>query len=87
MRCAKQAWKQIFIMLTYANMNMKKTWQGYGVKLCLRLMLNRLNEMKGPTSIYTPLKTYLKKTSKKVSMCASIKEASWNLSNWKSTMN
>ncbi len=43
-----------FIKLTYANMNMKRTWQGYGVRLCLRLMLNRLKEMKGPTSIYTP---------------------------------
>jgi hypothetical protein len=50
-------WKQIFIMLTYANMNMKKTWQGYDAKLCLKLMLNKLKEMKGPTSIYTPLGT------------------------------
>jgi hypothetical protein len=50
-------WKQIFIMFIYANMNMKKTWQGYGAKLCLRLMLNKLHEMKGPTLIYTPLGT------------------------------
>jgi hypothetical protein len=57
MRCARQTWKQIFIMLTYANMNMKRTWQGYGAKLCLRLMLNKLNEMKGHTSIYIPLGT------------------------------
>jgi hypothetical protein len=28
-RCAKQMWKQIFIMLASTNMNMKKTWQGY----------------------------------------------------------
>jgi len=35
----------------------KKTWQSYGVKLCLKLVLNRLKEMSGPTSIYTPLKT------------------------------
>jgi hypothetical protein len=25
-------------MLTYVNMNMKKTWQGYGAKSCLKLM-------------------------------------------------
>jgi hypothetical protein len=56
-RCAWQMWKQIFIMLTYANMNMKRTWQGYDAKLCLKLMLNKLKEMKGPTSIYTPLGT------------------------------
>jgi hypothetical protein len=41
----------------YANMNMKRTWQGYGAKLCLRLMLNKLKEMRGPTPIYTPLGT------------------------------
>jgi hypothetical protein len=38
-------------------MNMKKEWQGYGVKSCLKLVLNRLKEMKGPTFIYTPLGT------------------------------
>jgi hypothetical protein len=53
--CARQTWKQIFIMLTYANMNMKRTWQGYGARLCLRLMLNIMKKMKGPTSIYTSL--------------------------------
>jgi hypothetical protein len=57
MRCAKQTWKQIFIMLTYANMNLKKTWQGYDARSCLKLMLKRLKEMKGFTSIYTPLGT------------------------------
>jgi len=25
-RCARQMWKRIFIILTYTNMNMKKTW-------------------------------------------------------------
>jgi hypothetical protein len=35
----------------------EKTWQGYNVKSCLRLMLNILNEMKNPTFIYTPLVT------------------------------
>jgi hypothetical protein len=27
-RCARQTWKQIFIMVTNANMSMKITWQG-----------------------------------------------------------
>jgi hypothetical protein len=56
-RCAKQIWKQIFIMLTYANLNMKKTWQGYDAWSCLRLMLNILKEIKGPIFIYTPFET------------------------------
>jgi len=57
MICAKPTWKQIFIMVTYVNMNMKKTWQGYGVRSCLRLVLNKLKEMKGFTFIYTSLRT------------------------------
>jgi hypothetical protein len=44
-------------MLTYANMNMLKTWQNYGVGSCLKLVLNILKEMKGPTPIYIPLGT------------------------------
>jgi len=48
MKCARPTWKQIFITLTYANMNMKITWQGYGARSCLRLMLNKLKEMRGP---------------------------------------
>jgi len=44
-------------MLTYANMNIKRTWQGYGARSCLKLMLNKLKEMKGPTSIYIALGT------------------------------
>jgi hypothetical protein len=38
-------------------MNMKKTWQGYDVRSHLRLVLNKLKEMKGPIPIYTPLGT------------------------------
>jgi hypothetical protein len=49
MKCAKQMWKHIFMMLTYANMNMKRTWQGYGARSCLKLMLNKSKEMKGFT--------------------------------------
>jgi hypothetical protein len=55
MKCAKQKWKWIFIMLTCANMKMKRTWQGYDARSCLRLVLNILKEMKGPTFVYTPL--------------------------------
>ncbi len=54
-RCVRPTRNQIFIMLTYTNMNMKKTWQGYGARSCLNLMLNILNEMKGLTPIYIPL--------------------------------
>jgi len=57
MKCARQTWKHIFIMLTYANINMKKIWQGYRIRLCPRLLLNRLKEMKGLNSVYTPLET------------------------------
>jgi hypothetical protein len=48
------------VVLYYANIythEHKKTWQGYGVRLCLKLMLNKLNKMKGFTHIYTPLET------------------------------
>ncbi len=44
-------------MLTYLNMNMKIRWQGYDARSCLRLLLNRLKEMRGPIPIYTPLGT------------------------------
>ncbi len=54
--CAKQTWKQIFIMLTYANMNMKKTWKSYDARSCLRLMLSNLKELKGSYSYLYPFK-------------------------------
>jgi hypothetical protein len=60
-------------MLTYANKNIKKPWQGYGARSYLRLIINRLKEMKAPTSIYTLLGTQLKEVAKDVSMCASSK--------------
>jgi hypothetical protein len=37
----------------YANIQ-TRTWQGYGVRSCLKLMLNILKKMKGLTYIYTP---------------------------------
>jgi hypothetical protein len=76
-RCVKHMWKQIFIMLTCVNMNTKRTWQGYDARSCLRRLLNKLKEMRGPTPIYTLLGTYLKEVFKEASMCASSKEASW----------
>jgi endonuclease I len=54
-RYVKPMWKHIIIMLTYTNM--KRTWQSYGVKSCLRLMLNKLKKMRSFTSIYFPLGT------------------------------
>jgi hypothetical protein len=44
-------------MLTYANMNMKRTWQSYDAKSRFRLVLNKLKEMKVFIIIYTPLGT------------------------------
>jgi hypothetical protein len=64
--------------LYYANIykyEHEKTWQGYSVRFCLRLVLNKLKEMKGPTSIFTPLGIYLKKVFE-VFMCPSSKKAS-----------
>jgi hypothetical protein len=58
-------------------MNMKRTWQGYGVRSCLKLMLNKLKEMRGPIFIYTHLGTKFKEASKEVFICASSKEPFW----------
>ncbi len=42
--------------LYYANICKHEHEQGYGATLCLKLMLNKLKEMRGP-SIFTPLGT------------------------------
>jgi hypothetical protein len=55
-KCARPTWFFIIIMLTHANMNMKRTWKGYGVRLSWGSVLNKLKEMKGSTPIYIPLK-------------------------------
>jgi hypothetical protein len=52
---------------------MKRTWQDYRARLCLRQVLNKLKEMNG--LIYTPLGTQLKETFKEASMCSLSKEA------------
>ncbi len=49
--------KTKFIMLTYVNMNMKKTWEGYSARLCLRFVLNKLKKMMGFILIYAHLGT------------------------------
>jgi heterodisulfide reductase subunit B len=74
-------------MLTYANMNMKKTGKNYGARTCIRLMLNILKEMIGPIPIYTHLEIKLKNVSKEAFMYASSKEVFKNLPNSKSIMN
>jgi hypothetical protein len=55
-RCEKKMWIYYYY-IKFTNMNMKKTWQGYGAKLCLRLMLKKLKEMRGSTFIYTHVGT------------------------------
>ncbi len=35
----------------------EKKWQSYGVRSCLKLVLNKLKEMKSPIFIYIPLGT------------------------------
>jgi len=45
------------IDIYYVNMNMKRTWQNYGARWCLKLVLNKLKEMKVIIPIYTPLGT------------------------------
>ncbi len=66
--------KKKFITLTYANMNIKITQQSFDARSCLKLLLKKLKESRGPTRIYTPLGTYLKETSKEIFICASNKE-------------
>jgi hypothetical protein len=71
--CKTNMKTKYLLCLTYANMNMKRTWQGYGVRSCLKLVLNILKEMRGPTFICTLLQTNLKDVSIDDSMCASSK--------------
>jgi hypothetical protein len=54
MKCARQMWKRKFIMSRYANMNIKRTWQGNDARLCLRLELNRLKKW-GILFLFIPL--------------------------------
>jgi hypothetical protein len=44
-----------FIVIKCENINTNKTQQGYGTRSYFKLMLNRLNTIKGFTFTYTPL--------------------------------
>jgi hypothetical protein len=49
MKCVKQTWKQIFIMLTCVNMNMKRTWLRLWFKIVLE---TNVEQTKGSESSY-----------------------------------
>ncbi len=55
MKCEKC--KQIFIVIKYENINIKGIKQGYGIRLYLKLVMNKLKVIGGPTSICTSLGT------------------------------
>jgi hypothetical protein len=42
-------------MIKYENINIKGIEQGYGIRLYLKLMMNKLKVIGGPTFICTPL--------------------------------
>ncbi len=51
----KEKFKQIFILITYGNMNMKWNKQGYDSRLYFKLKLNKRKGMGNPTFInYNP---------------------------------
>jgi len=85
MRRARQMWKHIFIMLTYANINMKKTWQGFVVRLCLKLMLNKLKE--GFYFYLCPFAELVQEKFPRRFLCVhKVKKLFENLFNWELTM-
>jgi hypothetical protein len=43
-------------MFTYANMNMKKTWQDYGAKLCHKIGVEQTKRNEGFYSYLYPFK-------------------------------
>ncbi len=62
-------------------MNMKIIRQGYVVRSSLKLILNILKEMKGPTSIYTLLGAQMKEAFNETFMCALRKKHFENVTN------
>jgi len=50
-RYTRQMWKRIFIMLTYANMNMTRLWY----KIVPKINVEQTKGNEGPNSIYTLL--------------------------------
>jgi hypothetical protein len=57
MKCAKQKCNKNFIVIKYENINTKLIEQSYKTKSYFKLILNKLNVIKGFTIIYTPLGT------------------------------
>jgi hypothetical protein len=46
MKCVKQKWKKIIIVIKFENVNTKGIEQGYGIRWYLKLMVNKLNLMR-----------------------------------------
>jgi hypothetical protein len=45
MRCARQMWKRIFIMLTYTNMNIKKNMIRLWCKIVIKTNVERMEKI------------------------------------------
>jgi hypothetical protein len=74
-KCAKQKWKQIFIMLKYENMNIKKPKQSYGSRLYFKLVLNILKVM-GVKHLFIPFwGPNSRKLAMEISMCPPTNQA------------
>ncbi len=58
-----------FIVIKCENINTNKTQQGYGTRSYFKLMLNRLNTIKGFTFTYTPLEMQFIKVFVGVFIC------------------
>jgi hypothetical protein len=61
-------------VIKYENVNVKRIEQGYGIRLYLKLVMNKWKVIGGPTSICMPLGIQLKEASMEVSMCPSTME-------------
>jgi hypothetical protein len=57
MKCTKQKCNKTFIVIKYENINTKLIGQSYKTKSYFKLILNKLNVIRGSTIIYTPLGT------------------------------
>jgi len=55
MKYAKKKCENEFYYANICKYEYEKKWQGCGARLCLRLVLNKLKEMKGFIYIYTLL--------------------------------
>jgi len=61
----KETWKWIFIMLTYANMNVKKIWQDYGARLWAESMIKYTTKV--VMNSYSHIFTQMQEPNKKLS--------------------